>query len=203
VQYVTNTWDELKLEWPNEHCFSNNELTLSLSLGQALNEAGRKKSAGISGGFGAEAFEPIRVAGKVKKNGRTDIKFVFGGLGAPEVILECKKLDGSSAKRRAYYTEGVGRFVSGKYGSEYFQGVMLGFSKEEPENEAAQLKAMICTHALAQTYRCIPFPNGEFTLDPSEISPGLAYFDTKHDRAPIAASPFSLAHVLLSSPEVA
>src|SRR5690348_2904923 len=99
LQYVTDTWDHLKLEWPGEHCFSKNEPILSLSLGQALNEAARKKSAGISGGFGAEAFEPIRVAGKVQKNGRTDIKFVFGGPGAPEIILECKKLDGSGAKR--------------------------------------------------------------------------------------------------------
>ena len=202
LQYVIDTWDDLKAEWPDEHCFSHNEPTLSLSLGQALNEAARKKGAGISGGFGAEAFEPVRINGKVKKNGRTDIKFVFGGTGAPEMILECKKLDGSGAKRSLYFSEGVSRFVSGKYGSEYFQGVMLGFSKHEPSDEAVALKALISSPNSATSYRCIQFPNGEWALDPSELSPGLAYFDTKHDRTPVGASPFDLAHVLLRSPEL-
>lgn len=202
LQYVTDTWDDLKSEWPEEHCFSHNEPTLSLSLGQALNEVYRKKGAGISGGFAAEAFEPVRVNGKVKKNGRTDIKFIFGASGAPEVILECKKLDGSGAKRTLYYSQGVDRFVSGKYGSEYYQGVMLGFSKADPSDEATALKAIINSPSPAAFYRCVVFPSGDFVLDPSEISPGLAYFDTKHDRSPSCASPFDLAHVLLRSPEL-
>lgn len=202
LQYVTDTWDDLKDEWPAEHCFSHNEPTLSLSLGQALNEAARKKGAGISGGFGAEAFEPVRINGKIKKNGRTDIKFVFGAIGAPELILECKKLDGSGTKRTLYFSEGVDRFVSGKYGAEYFQGVMLAFSRGAPSVEAAALKAIVNSPSAAATYRCIAFPNGDWALDPSELSPGLAYFDTKHDRVPGGASPFDLAHVLLHSPEL-
>jgi hypothetical protein len=200
LQYVADTWLDLRAAWPEAHCFSKSEPALSLSLGQRLNELRRKREAGISGFFGAEALEPVRVGGQVQQNGRTDIKFVFGGYGAPEFILECKKLDGTAAKRALYCSEGVARFVSGKYASEYRQGAMVAFTKADTASEASALKALLESAPSVTVYRCLPFPSGEHVQAPSHVAPGLAFFDTKHERKPSHASPFELAHLLLSAP---
>jgi hypothetical protein len=203
LQYVADTWQDLVEKWPTNHCFSRSEPKLSLSLGQRLNELPRKREAGISGFFGAEALEPVRVEGEVHQNGRTDIKFVFGGYGAPEFILECKKLDGTATMRASYCSEGIARFVTGKYASEYYQGAMVAFTKVDVAGEAGALKVLLESAPSVVNYRCLAFPQGGFVREPSALAPGLAFFDTQHERTPSHASPFDLAHLLLSAPVAA
>ncbi|HEX4693170.1 hypothetical protein [Sphingomonas sp.] len=201
LDYVVATWRALVKEWPNQHCFSNSEPILSLSLGQRLNELKRKRKAGVSGAFLAEALEPVRDGGVVQQHGRTDIKFVLGDIGAPELIIECKKLDGTGAKRTLYCTEGIARFVSGKYAADYGHGVMLGFCRNSASQESTYLQNLLGTSAIVATCNSLPFGGGHFTLHPSEICPTLASFDTRHKRSD-CVTPFQIAHLLLDAPEL-
>jgi len=63
--------------------------------------------------------------------GRTDIRAVsttwlFSNKEA-YYLIECKKIDGGKRLNREYVTEGIQRFVSGKYSSYYGKNIMFGF----------------------------------------------------------------------------
>lgn len=202
IRYLADSFAELRRLHPPQHAFSQHEPALTLSLSQHADLQDRKEAQGISGAFAAEAMAPVRDAsGTVRKNGRTDILFTLGAAGAPQVVFEFKKLDGGAAHRRAYFIDGLSRFVSGKYAPDRGQGVMVGLTRQQPSAEAQRLVDDMKVAAFAATHACLPGPSGGIARTPSSIAPGIADFDTVHRReATAGVTPFTVAHVMFHCP---
>ena len=202
IRYLADSFAELRQLHPPQHAFSQHEPALTLSLSQHADLQDRKEAEGISGAFAAEAMAPVRDAsGTVRKNGRTDILFTLGDAGAPQVVFEFKKLDGGAAHRRAYFSDGLVRFVSGKYAPDRGQGVMVGLTRQPPPTEVQRLLADIAAGGFADTHACEPDPSGAVAHRPSGVAPGIADFDTVHHRVPPAVvTPFTVAHVMMHCP---
>lgn len=199
--YVAETWEMLRTDYPIEHAFQNEEPRLTLSLSETLNRVSRKQQAGVNGSFAAEPLEPMRIGGQIVKHGRSDIRFVFGVYGAPELVLEFKKLDGSDGQRSQYLAQGVMRFVSGKYGREFAQGVMIGLARAEPRVELVAITAFIESVAGDGTYAFVADQHGLVVHQQCALAPLRAHFGTTHDRLPDAgAGPISIAHLILACP---
>jgi len=199
LDYLVSTWNELTTEFPSEHSFEVPEPKLTLSLCQRLNMVQRKERAGISGGFCTEGFEPVRINGKIFKSGRSDIKFILGALGAPEIIVEFKKLDGSQGQRKLYCKDGLDRFVNGKYGAERTQGVMCGLSLVETASESSAMQQFLSTKRQVSALSSLADGNGQPVHIPSELAPSTAQFDTLHARKKkISAVPIRVAHLIMS-----
>lgn len=201
LDYLVSTWKELQLEFPSEHSFGVPEPKLTLSLCQRLNMMHRKEGAGISGGFCTEAFEPVRVNGKILKSGRSDIKFILGSLGAPEIILEFKKLDGSSGQRKSYCHDGLSRFVKGKYGAERSQGIMCGLSFVDAKSESSAMQKFLSAKKQIAALSSVIDGSGQPIHIPSELAPSTAQFDTIHARkSKISGGPIRVAHLFVACP---
>lgn len=202
IAYLSNSFAELRRVFPAQHTFGEAEPTLTLSLSQHADLQDRKEAAGISGSFVAEGYAPIREAsGVIRKNGRTDILFTLGDRGAPQVIFEFKKLDGKNTHRALYFSEGVARFASGKYAPTRRQGVMVGLSRVAATRESIALVAALANPRLALAHNCLPDVKGNVVHAPSVLAPGVADFDTVHDRSQNAVpDPITVAHVVLDCP---
>ncbi len=204
LKYAVETWGWLLMHYPNAHTFSYDEPALSRSFCEALNDDERKRNNGINGEFVTEAHELLRKPdGTVIQYGRTDIKFIFGGEGAPVIVIECKKLDGDTPARRAYCNDGVMRFVSGKYAKNNPHGIMCGFSTSVSA-EQVQLAAYISDSNRSVSLHCIVGGSGSPLTQPSICAPTIAIFDTTHNRPNLShGQSITLAHLLLDCPIVA
>jgi hypothetical protein len=201
LNYLVSTWHELRAQFPAEHAFNIPEPKLTLSLCQRLNMAQRKEQAGISGGFCTEGFEPVRINGKITKSGRSDIKFILGALGAPEIIVEFKKLDGSNNDRKQYCGNGLDRFVNGKYGAERNQGVMCGLTLIDAATESQEIQKFLSIRSQVDALACLASADGTITHIPSTLAPSAAQFDTLHARKKeISSNPIRVAHLIIPCP---
>jgi len=202
ITYLMDSFSDLRHLYPTQHDFGKSEPVLTLSLSQHADLQDRKEGAGISGGFAAESYAPVRdSSGAVRKNGRTDILFTLGERGAPQVIFEFKKLDGSAGHRRLYITDGLNRFVTGKYAPDRGQGVMVGLSKLMPATESVAVQRAINDNTVLAAQRCVPNAAGVGTHVPSILAAGVADFDTIHDRSgSTMITPIRVAHVFVHCP---
>lgn len=202
IRYLADSFAELRRLHPVQHAFNQNEPTLTISLSQHADLQDRKEVRGISGGFVAEGLAPVRDAsGAVRKNGRTDILFTLGDIGAPQVVFEFKKLNGKPEHRKAYFAHGLARFIEGKYAPDRGQGVMVGLTRRPTGVETAALLADMASPQFVASYGCVPSPSGGAAHVPSLIAPGAADFDTVHQRPPSAGiSPFTVTHVMFDCP---
>lgn len=202
ITYLADSFSDLRCRYPTQHSFDQTEPMLTLSLCQHADLQNRKEDAGLSGAFAAESYAPVRdESGQVRKNGRTDILFTLGHAGAPQIIFEFKKLDGSRRHRDLYITDGLNRFVVGKYAPDRNQGVMVGLTKLAPAGESVALQQAINDPAVIGTQRCVLDPAGAGTRAPSVIAPGAADFDTIHDRSESSmVTPIHIAHAFIACP---
>lgn len=201
LRYVGDTWEELKRLFPDEHTFALPEPVLTLSLCERLDDADRKYEFGINASFSAESFEPKRVNGKIVKNGRTDIRIVLGARGVPELIMEFKKLNGTPNHRDLYCSEGVARFVIGKYSPKRPSGIMCGLVNTTIPQEAAAMQTLLSAPAQVNKYACRCDDQGRHVFHPSSIAPATAHFDTVHDRSTVMSNgPITIAHLFLDCP---
>jgi hypothetical protein len=127
------------------------------------------------------------------RTGRTDIEWRLFGF--PNFVVEFKMV---SAGRKAikYVTEGMVRFVDGRYGPRAPEGAMWAFIVAgSPENET-DVRAHV--EANAAFLRCTP-TGGANVMAPSLIAPTVAAFDSIHDRSP-AFDVIGLAHLFVDLP---
>lgn len=127
---------------------------------------------------------------------------MLGAPGTPHLVIEFKKLDGSSDGRWRYCFDGMNRFVEGKYAVGHSHGVMCGFSPNDLAAEAAALAAYIADDAYARRLCCIADAAGRVIISPSQTDPAWAKFDTNHDRPGVGTGvPIVLLHTLLPCPQ--
>jgi hypothetical protein len=149
--------------------------------------------------FEAETWELRRdIDGSTRRLARADIRVILGTPGTPQLVIEFKKLNGTTTARRLYCFEGVSRFVSGKYGADHEYGTMCGFACPEPDVEATALAAYIAAKKRARRLACVRDSKGKVIRVPSSIAP-QARFDTVHTRAGQPA--MTVLHMLLQCPQ--
>jgi hypothetical protein len=132
-------WNEVWSRWP-EVIVSGGEEKITARLCEVLCEQhpdGRRAAPGLS------LFETVNRGGKTRgADDRVEYQpdLVFRPLAAPAVrnlnrwgwFVECKLVDGASSVRR-YCSDGVQRFIDGKYAPQMSSAVMLAYVRDERE----------------------------------------------------------------------
>jgi hypothetical protein len=202
LAYVHATWDWLRATFATAVSFDHDETALTDNLCDALGDEDRRFAHRMDCDFQAETWEFRRGGdGQTTRVARADIRVILGAPGTPHLVLEFKKLDGSSNARWRYCFDGMSRFVEGKYAVGHAFGVMCGFSPHDLAAEASKLAAYIGQHEYARNLCCILNNLGEVVTKPSAIDPIWARFDTSHERPSVVPNdPIILLHALLPCP---
>lgn len=165
------------------------EPALTRALGAYLRQRQDAGEQPFAGDFHAELSEFVldEKSGLPKCIARTDIEWRLYGM--PAFVIEFKILDGRKRRREKYMSEGVMRFVAGRYSSTGSKGAMFGLLRKAASDDPALLLKQMEKHST--TFQCTALTKG------SKIVPGLAIFDSSHSRVSPHASPFHLAHLFV------
>jgi hypothetical protein len=132
----------------------------------------------------------LRPDGKRQIIGRTDIEWRL--FGSPNFIVEFKVI-GGGRPAKAYVTDGMVRFVDGRYAPNAAEGAMWAFFRPGSPEVVSHLEAIIDKHL--GPLACQP-ENGSYRIAPSMIAPGTASFDSLHLRQ--TTSLIRLAHIFVT-----
>jgi hypothetical protein len=122
--------------------------------------------------------------------GRSDIEWRLSG--SPNFIVECKVI-GNGRPAKAYVTDGMVRFVDGRYGPLSTEGAMWAFVRPGSTETMTHVEAIIDRHAVALACQV---ENGMHRIAPSSLAPSVASFDSLHLRD-ASFPPIRLAHIFV------
>lgn len=199
LAYVFDTWGFLQRNFATAISFSHDETVLTDNLCEALEDRDRRLAKRMDCDFQPETWELRRGAdGRTTRVARADIRVILGAPGTPHMVMEFKKLDGSTNSRWRYCFDGMNRFVEGKYAQGHAFGVMCGFSPNNLATEALALAGYIDQAVYRSRLCCIPDAAGQVIIRPSQTAPTLARFDTDHRRPGVASGEtIKLLHALI------
>lgn len=109
--------------------------------------------------------------------GRTDIEWCLFGF--PSFVLEFKILGGGRQTTR-YFTDGIARFLDGRYARDASEASMCGLVLPDATRVIAEIENYIDTQAA--NLRCVAI-DGRARCVPSRLAPAHASFDSIHTRA--------------------
>ncbi|WP_370677345.1 hypothetical protein [Pleomorphomonas sp. PLEO] len=199
LNYLGTTWDWLRASYADAVAFQHDEPTLTDNLCEALADRDRRLAHRMDCDFQAETWELRRAAdGTTSRLARADIRVILGAPGTPHLVIEFKKLDGTTGARWQYCFDGVSRFVEGKYAVGHVFGVMCGIHPGPLADEVAALADYIRQPEHAAKLLCVANGAGDVVTLPSSAAPAHARFDTVHNRPTLTpAGPISLLHMLI------
>lgn len=199
LTYVGATWSWLRGTFADAVAFQHDEPTLTDNLCEALADRDRRLVNRMDCDFQSETWELRRAAdGTTNRLARADIRVILGVPGTPHLVIEFKKLDGTTDARWQYCFDGVSRFIEGKYAVGHAYGVMCGFHPGSLATEAASLADYIRQPKHATRLLCVTNATGDVITMPSVAAPTPALFDTQHNRPKLtSADPITLLHILL------
>lgn len=198
LEFISESWRRLLLEYPRQHTYEIREEKLTVSLTEYMNDPDSRKKSGILGKFVSEVTLHERHSdGELKIVGRSDINYIHGVAGVPEFTVEFKKLNNSPGKRRLYCYEGIKRFVDGKYARDQNIGAMCALVKGDVSKDVAVLIQYISKPPQANILQCLKNKCGDVIIIPSQHAPGVAEFDTSHKRPSIGGPIIELSHIFL------
>lgn len=199
LTYLSTTWDWLRANYSDAVAFQHDEPTLTDNLCEALADRDRRLAHRMDCDFQAETWELRRAAdGTTSRLARADIRVILGAPGTPHLVIEFKKLDGTTSARWQYCFDGVSRFVEGKYAVGHAFGVMCGFHPGSLAEEAAALADYIRQPERAARLLCAANGTGDVVTMPSSAAPAHARFDTLHSRPTLTpADSIGLLHILI------
>ncbi|CTQ63466.1 hypothetical protein LA5095_06295 [Roseibium album] len=172
------------------------EPELTEGLGAYLSKKYDSGAQPFDGEFFAELSRvDLAPDGKRRIIGRSDIEWRLHGL--PNFVVEFKVI-GRGRPAKAYVTDGMTRFVDGRYGHRSAEGAMWAFFRPGSSELPADVEAIIDKHH--EALRC-QSENGSLRIAPSAIAPAAASFDSIHDRTPIAPR-IRLAHIFVEIAKV-
>lgn len=182
LTYLQTIWAEVKARRPNWWT-ANKETTLVAGFYVMLNDDESQLRHGV--GFGHFFYEPTEVEINPKTNmpkavGRTDIQFAYAAHMGPRVTIEFKRLNNKSPLRQKYFSQGIARFVSGKYAPSHDTGLMVGLVQGSAALEKAGLLKYLKLPRTKASLMLQPMNYPEYG-DPSKYTPNLD-FDTLHKR---------------------
>jgi hypothetical protein len=199
VSFVKETWCDLVARKVPRFDPSSHEPKLTHFLSRVLDM--RASDEGLTGCFVSEGHEgkPNLETGELENKGRTDIRY-FSDRTEIDLTFEFKKLKNRRDSRLAYYgTEGMQRFLNGKYSSDKHLGLMVGLISENVDACINGLKLSISRHHHSGgNLHMSPDADGTYIHEPSRELPGLVQFDTEHSRATYSNKvPIVLCHLFL------
>ncbi len=198
LSYVEVTWGWLQETYSDTVGFHHDEPALTDNLCEALNQFDRRRDFRMDCDFQPETRELRRNAdGSIEYVARADIRVILGVPGTPHLVLEFKKLNGTTDARYRYCFGGISRFVEGKYAVDNTHGVMCGFCCINLESETDDLATYIADEHRVERLACVAESSGAIVTMPSEAAPTHARFETTHRRTISPDSPIILLHVLL------
>jgi hypothetical protein len=167
LAYVAKTWTWLQNTFSLAVSFEHGETVLTDNLCEALADKDRQIGHRMDCDFQPETWELRRgIGGRVTRVARADIRVILGAPGTPHLVIEFKKLDGTSQDRRLYCFDGMSRFVEGKYAVGHAFGVMCGFSPNDLRTEAAALASHIAEADRPKKLQCVAV-GGKVVIEPS------------------------------------
>jgi len=197
IEYVVTTWTSLRESYAAAVAFNHHEPVLTDNLCEALNDPERRHQNGMPCDFQPETRELRRNSdGTTSYVARADIRVILGAPGTPHLVMEFKKLDGTTGARRLYCFDGLNRFVEGKYAVGHPFGVMCGFACSNIEEESIALAEYISDARRSRRLACIADSSGNVIAMPSTLAPASAKFDTSHAR-PAPALAIGIVHLVM------
>jgi hypothetical protein len=202
LKYIVESWEDLACNYPEAHAYSMREEKLTDSLTCHLDDPVRRQQRGIPGRFLCEQWNLRRLPnGKVKRESRSDIIYFDAVPGGPQLVVEFKKLAGTSKLHALYCLEGISRFVKGQYSPEQKVGVMCGILKPHCADPLA-LIGYLNSLALPVAIELGCNMAGYGVKSPSILAPAIATCDSIHARGPNCKSiDITLAHVFVTAAE--
>ena len=193
--YLLAQWKEYETSYSGigQPFETRHEPVLTTGLGAYLAKKYEEKLQPFDGEFFAEVERvDLGPDGKRIIIGRSDIEWRLHGI--PNFVIEFKVIGGGRPAKQ-YVTEGMVRFVDGRYGQRSTEGAMWAFIRPGSSELPSDVKAIIDT--FSDILRC-QLENGLYQVVPSKIAPETAEFDTIHDRNPTNNPPIRLAHIFVN-----
>lgn len=196
LEYILAKWDEYVAAFGGVGIplRQRTEPVLTEGLGAFLVAEKDANRQPFHGDFFAELVRfDLNPDGTARRVGRTDIEWRLYGM--PAFIIEFKII-GGGRPALLYVTQGMARFVDGRYGPHSLEGAMCAFV----QSDSSETHAEVVGHILANNsqLRCLQW-NGSYLVSPSNIAPSVATFDSLHERAP-ASPDIALAHIFIDLP---
>ncbi|ODS64548.1 MAG: hypothetical protein ABS41_02325 [Arenimonas sp. SCN 70-307] len=141
---------------------------------------------GLLGYWGAEGvdndvdFE----SGEITDETRTDILYAWNDEARSlRLVFEFKRVGHLAESRKKYYgTNGLMRFVTGRYSHGQAVAVMSAILISDPADGLASLRRSLKQPATAALLRMVANPEGHWLHEPSALFPAECAFDTEHLR---------------------
>lgn len=194
LEYVLSKWQEYEVRYSGigEPFATRSEPVLTEGLGGYLDDELRAGHQPFHGEFFAELRRvDLLPDGKRRIIGRSDIEWRLSGT--PNFIIEFKVIGGGRPAKK-YVSDGMSRFVDGRYAPTAAEGAMWAFFRPAASEGPSDLEAIIDSQV--DPLRC-QLENGMHRISPSTLAPGVAAFDSLHDRDHPAVR-IRLAHVFVS-----
>ncbi|MCZ0734509.1 hypothetical protein [Phreatobacter sp. AB_2022a] len=194
LSYLVAKWQEYEALYSGigEPFANRDEPTLTEGFAAYLDAQYHDGRQPFHGEFFAELKRyDLRPDGKRVIIGRSDIEWRLSG--SPNFIVECKVI-GNGRPAKAYVTDGMVRFVDGRYGPRSAEGAMWAFLRPGSTETTTHVEAIIDSHL--EPLKC-QVENGMHRIAPSTLAPMIASFDSLHLRAP-SIPPIRLAHIFVS-----
>lgn len=194
LQYVLSKWQEYEARYSGigESFATRSEPVLTEGLGGYLDDELRAGHQPFHGEFFAELRSvDLLPDGKRRIIGRSDIEWRLSGT--PNFVIEFKVIGGGRSAKK-YVSDGMIRFVNGRYAPTAAEGAMWAFFRPGSSESPSDLETIIDSHFVA--LRC-QLENGMHRIAPSILAPSVAVFDSVHDRDHPAVR-IRLAHVFVN-----
>ncbi len=194
LSYLVEKWHEYEQIYSGVGVplASRTEPQLTEGMGAYLDQLHEAEQQPFDGQFFAELSRvDLGSDGKRLFIGRSDIEWRLHG--SPNFIVEFKVIGGGRPALK-YVTDGMIRFVDGRYAHRATEGAMWAFFRPQSTEQISHVEAHI--DANIKPLRC-QLENGVHRIAPSSLAPGAAHFDSLHARDP-AASMIRLAHVFVT-----
>ncbi len=204
VKVVHTAWVEITNKYRPHFNAKTREPDLTVFLCQYVRDVVAVQER-LMGHWGAENVEAVidHRTGKIAQQRRTDIQYFWNSDEKRlDLTFEFKKLNKYNNSRTQYIGEnGMQRFVGGIYARNQPVAVMVGILTATYDESVPPLKLKLQEADVVEALSMRANADGDLLLDPSELFPAFAEFDTRHKRA-THISPdhdvIQLAHMFLA-----
>lgn len=208
ARFVLDTWNELSTKAPKTFNSGQRENHITERFGMYMPKVSLSK-ARLLGWWSYEepAGESVIIDEELTARGRIRKDLVYKSNKAAvrvELIFEFKKIEATPGSYKIYRgKDGMRRFVDGEYAKGLPLALMVGMLIGDQNACMQGLYRSLLSAAAKSDLRMVNDASGALLRDPSAMFPGLAQFDTEHNR-PAGSAPshgtLLLSHMFVRLP---
>ena len=208
AKFVHDTWNELATKAPKTFNSRQRENHITERFGMYLPKVSMSK-ARLLGWWSYEepAGESEIIEEELRSRDRIRKDLVYKTIvrGARvELIFEFKKLEAKTTSCKVYRgRHGMRRFVDGEYAKGLPLALMVGMVIGDRDACIQALRRSLLSTAAKADLRMVGDGSGTLLREPSVVFPGVAHFDTEHNRPASIAPPHGtmlLSHMFVRLP---